>query len=139
MNDPFDKLKSDEDERPKLVTDVPDPPTKVTPEMLEQLKREASDWNEVMHRAASAMKPQSNNRPDSSSTEFLKKGTCVVCNGDVVQKITYHWRGPRRVGFDAKEKRNAYNTSTAYHGYHCSKCGLKYEFPPPGDDTPPPG
>jgi hypothetical protein len=132
-------------DKPKLATDVPDPP-RVTPEDIKRIKEEGRTWAADIKRRAGSMNvnaPRHQLVTDPSS-ELKKRGTCVVCKGDVVQKITYQYRGtggPRRVGFDAKqvELRSPYNTNTIYGNHYCANCGLRYEFPPSGDDTPPPG
>lgn len=126
-------------DKPKLALDVPDPPP-ITPEDIERIKEEGKDWAAVIKRAGDAMKPGRRPLVGDPKTELKKCGTCVVCQGDVVQRITYQYRGgnsgPRRVGYDPKkELRSPYNTNTIYGGYHCAKCGLRYEFPPPSDDT----
>lgn len=133
-----------------LCVDVPDPPP-ITPNDIERIKAEGKEWAAVVKRAADAMRP-SNFRPrqplvTDPKTELKKRGTCVVCQGDVVQKITYQYRGSRRVGYDAKrpELRTPYNTNTIYSNHYCVKCGIRYEFPPnavsdddENDDTPQP-
>lgn len=50
-------------------------------------------------------------------------GTCVVCQGLVKAKVVMRPLGPLRMG-------GVNNSVKEHKGWHCTKCGLKYEFPP---------
>jgi uncharacterized protein with PIN domain len=53
------------------------------------------------------------------------EGKCVVCKGEVIAKV-------RKV-FPLRGALNK-QVMTFTDGWHCTKCGLKYEFRPP-DET----
>ena len=58
------------------------------------------------------------------------EGTCVVCNGTVVEKLVSEFNpasGPLIIG---PGSRGQYRNVSK--GFHCTKCGLKYEFAPKG-------
>lgn len=60
-------------------------------------------------------------------------GECVVCKSEVIAKITSEYLGDFRhmiIGPGSKQQ-----MSTTHHGFHCTKCGLKYEFPPQNDSS----
>jgi len=62
-------------------------------------------------------------RPHESRT-----GTCVVCGGQVIGSVTREYRGDpmrRIIGPGSINQ-----MTTVHHGWHCTKCGLKYQFPP---------
>ncbi len=47
-----------------------------------------------------------------------RAGTCMICDGDIVRKVT-------------KEVIKHVPTTKYDKGFFCAVCGLKYEFPPP--------
>jgi hypothetical protein len=51
------------------------------------------------------------------SPEARKPPSCLVCGGSIKEKVEV-WEDASR-------------HSTASEGLHCTRCGLKYEFPPP--------
>lgn len=56
-----------------------------------------------------------------------RTGVCVVCNGKVVGRITREYVGdPMIIGPGGRDQMR-----NIHHGWHCTKCGLKYEFPTP--------
>lgn len=52
------------------------------------------------------------------------EGKCVVCNGAIVAKYVTEFHGS--VIFGGPQR----NARKVFKGYHCSGCGLKYEFIP---------
>jgi predicted RNA-binding Zn-ribbon protein involved in translation (DUF1610 family) len=53
---------------------------------------------------------------------------CIVCGGDIVEEIVSKFNpihGPMIIGPGSRQQFHDVS-----EGYHCSSCGLKYEFPP---------
>ncbi len=68
--------------------------------------------------------------PDYDERPKPTRSKCVVCGGKVVEKIERRYdpsTGPIRIGIFGRR-----NTQFRefHEGFHCSSCGLKYEFPP---------
>ena len=58
----------------------------------------------------------------------LTNKPCLVCGGKLVKKTEREFdptSGPIIIG---PGSRHQYHEVS--HGYHCTNCGLKYEFPP---------
>lgn len=106
-----------------MTNPPPDPETKpkfIGPTGLtkEQLERIAKEGKEI---AKNLFKPK----------EIIIKehGKCRLCDSSVVNDTTREYNprsGPPIMGSGS---RNQYHEVT--HGYYCSNCGLKYQFPPP--------
>lgn len=55
--------------------------------------------------------------------------TCVVCGGPIVERVDREFdarSGPMIIGPASQQQFHDVSK-----GYHCTKCGLKYEFLPP--------
>lgn len=65
----------------------------------------------------------------------MPTGTCVICGGQVVakQEQKTHRDGPFVLGGPPPKR------YWKMHGYHRTKCGLKYEFVPPNQSCQPVG
>lgn len=55
-------------------------------------------------------------------------GTCVFCGGEVVEKITNVFDSMFGPPIFGPASRNQYIEVS--EGFHCKRCGLKYEFVP---------
>lgn len=55
-----------------------------------------------------------------------KQGTCVVCSGDVVKVTVRQRQAVRRDAIGGP----SHVVTVVKPGYHCTSCGLRYEFPP---------
>lgn len=57
-------------------------------------------------------------------------GECVVCEGKVIARITHEYLGDPMNFILGPGGRN--QMSRIHHGWHCTICGLRYEFLPKG-------
>jgi len=56
------------------------------------------------------------------------KGVCAVCGGEVIEKISSKYYGdPMHMIIGPG---SASQMTTVHHGWHCTSCGIKYEFLP---------
>lgn len=60
-----------------------------------------------------------------------RTGTCMICQGKIVARVTREYHGDPMHMIIGPGSRN--QMTTVHHGFHCTRCGLKYEFPPPKD------
>jgi|WetSurMetagenome_2_1015567.scaffolds.fasta_scaffold480500_2 hypothetical protein len=69
-----------------------------------------------------------------TDTKDERTGTCRVCSGKVVARVTRGYHGDPRHMIFGPGSRN--QMTTKHHGFHCTTCGLKYEFPSPQAEEP---
>jgi hypothetical protein len=67
----------------------------------------------------------------NSPPEETRTGTCVFCQGKVIGRISREYRGDPMHRIIGPGGRN--QMTNVHHGFHCSRCGLRYEFPPPDE------
>lgn len=103
--------------KPKLVdaSTLPDP----VPLTKEQIKEMMSRFPECLREAE-----RKRNEPPRDD----RTGACVFCKGKVVARVTREYLGDPRHMIIGPGSKN--QMSVIHHGFHCTKCGLKYEFPP---------
>jgi len=94
---------------------------------IKMTKAEIQNWMQRMEDARK-LKPDPPKEPKDD-----RVGTCVVCEGKVVAKVTREYRGDPMHMIIGPGSRN--QMTTIHHGFHCVTCGLKYEFPPPSREN----
>jgi 3-polyprenyl-4-hydroxybenzoate decarboxylase len=86
-------------------------------------KEEIEKWKFDNEEAKIERKKKQNESPKDD-----RVGECVVCNSKIIAKITSEYLGDFHhmiIGPGSRQQ-----MTTIHHGFHCTKCGLKYEFPP---------
>lgn len=103
--------------KPKLAVNVPDPPG-ITEKDVERFHEEAKAFMESF-------------RNGNKKNPVSRTGRCVFCGNTVIAHVVQELTCSPENVIIGPGSRSQY--ASVHKGFHCSECGLKYEFPPPGD------
>jgi hypothetical protein len=95
---------------------------KMTPEEKEKWR------NEALERAKKAREDEERKRNEPPKS---KTGTCVVCRGKVEGEYVHGLRPGVDSRFVPIGPGGRQYYGWQFKGYHCTRCGLSYKFPPP--------
>lgn len=91
-------------------------------EHIKTLKKlTAEDIHRMIKESAERIKEDKRKRNEPPKDE--RTGSCVFCEGKVIARVTRVHHGELRLGGHNSMR-------TIHHGFHCTECGLRYEFPP---------
>lgn len=105
--------------KPKLAIDIP---------AIKLTKEDIKKWLADNEKAVAERKKKQNEPPKDD-----RHGECVVCSGKVIARITHEYLGDPMHMIIGPGSRN--QMTTIHHGFHCTTCGIKYEFPPPSREN----
>lgn len=100
----------------------------VTEAIARMTPQELEEWKQSAKKRVEEIEKDAEDERNGTGKYAPPTGVCVFCSGEVVAKITNEYRGDIMHRIIGPGGRN--QVSRVHNGWHCTKCGLRYEFPP---------